>query len=63
LADLWMAELVLMDDEVGGADAEVGDGQAMVVDRIGLGVHQERIADTGGCTTHGGHVKRADVIK
>lgn len=40
-----MAELVLGDEAV-GADAEVGGGQAMVVDKIGLGVHQIRIADS-----------------
>jgi hypothetical protein len=45
-ADL-SAALVLGDDEAVGADAEVGGGgQAIVVDRIGLGVHQERIAGT-----------------
>jgi hypothetical protein len=44
-AGLKMAELVLGDEAV-GADAEVGGGQAMVVDRIDLGVHQIRIADT-----------------
>jgi hypothetical protein len=57
-----MAELVL-GDEVVGADAERGGGQAMVVDRIGLGVHQTRIADTGRMHTPDRHVKRADVIK
>jgi hypothetical protein len=61
LADLQMAELVL-GDEVVGADAEGGGGQAMV-DRIGLGVHQTRIADTGRMHTPDRHVKRADVIK
>jgi hypothetical protein len=58
-ADL-SAELVLGDDEAVGADAVVeGGGQAIVVDRIGLGVHQKRIAGTTG----DGHVKSADVIK
>lgn len=49
LADLQMAELVLEDGAV-GAGAEGGGGQAIVVDRIGLGVHQKRIADTRECT-------------
>jgi hypothetical protein len=44
-----MAELVLGDEAV-GADAEGGGGQAMVVNRIGLGVHQKRIVDTRECT-------------
>lgn len=48
LADLQMAELVLGDEAV-GVDAEGGGDQAMVVSRIGLGVHQ-RIADTRECT-------------
>lgn len=51
LDDRWTAELVLVGDEAVGADAEVGGGgQATVVDRIGLGVHQKRMADTRGCT-------------
>jgi hypothetical protein len=49
LADLQMAEVVLEDEAV-GADAEAGGGQAMVVDRIGLGVHQKQIAYTRECT-------------
>jgi hypothetical protein len=38
-----MGEVVLEDEAV-GADAEGGCGQAMVVDRTDLGVHQKRIA-------------------
>jgi hypothetical protein len=53
LVDLWTAELVLMGDEAVGADAEGGGGgQAIVVDRIGLGVHQKRMAGTRGSTDH-----------
>jgi uncharacterized membrane protein len=62
LANLQMAEVVLEDEAV-GADAEGEGGQAMVVDKIGLGVHQKRIvyAYTRECTQDR-HV-RPDVIK
>jgi hypothetical protein len=70
LVELRTPELVLGGDEVVGADvdvdvdadadAEVGmGGQAIVVDRIGLGVHQKRMAGTR--DPHA-HVKSADVI-
>lgn len=47
LVDLWTVVLVLGDDGAVGAGAEVvGGGQAIVVDKIGLGVHQKRMAGT-----------------
>ena len=38
-----------MEDDA-DADAEVGRGQTIVADRIGLEVHQEHMAGTRGCT-------------
>lgn len=60
-ADLQMAELVLGDEAVAG-DAEGVGGQAMVVNRIGLVVHQRRIADTKE-DTHPTDMSKVDVIK